>query len=712
MSNYKFKNLIFFFLTFIVLMFVYLNYSSFTSSFDNRLREFFFNYRGEIPTTNSVVIIDIDEKSIKELGQWPFSRDYMAQALVNLTNAQVGIIGMDMIFSEKDRSSPSNMAKIIGLKGDFQNNDLLLAQVIANTPTILGYFFTEDDIYINKKAPNIPAIYTSSMKNNSSNLISSKAVVTNIPTIQDSAYSSGFFNAYSSEDGKITKMPLVLSYKDKIYPSLTLEMIRVASKSQKVKIIEDEFGVKAIKLDHLYIPTDSNGFLSINFRGAKNSFKYISFVDILDGNFKAQDIKGKFVLIGTSATTLADLRAMVYDLAIPGVEIHANIIDNILKGDFLYNHTSSIAIDTITIGLLTFILGSIYLFLNAFLVIPLFLIVITALYSFYYYLLFTQGIIVNLFYPLVSIVITTILAILINYNKEQKQKAIIKDKFSKKVSPAVVQELLNKKSDEFKALKKEVTIFFSDIRDFTNISEKIDDPEKLINLLNLYMEPMSIEIIKTKGTIDKFIGDAIMAYWNAPQDLSNHAKCAVDTALNQITQLEKLNLTLKKEYNLTLDIGIGIHTGEVIIGEMGSSGRSDYTIIGDNVNLASRIEGLTKKLGAKIIISENVKEQLAQEYTLRKLALISVKGKSNAIMLYEVLCKKEESTKDFDILNEKYEEAISLYENKLFKEAIHAFELVDMNQHHKINEFYINEATKYLKNPNLEFSLKFTILDK
>jgi adenylate cyclase len=704
MTNYKFKHLLFFLFSFCIITFVYLNYSSFTSSFDNKLREFFFEYRGEIPTTNNVAIIDIDEKSINALGQWPFSRDYMAQVLVNLTNAQVGVIGMDIIFSEQDRSSPSNMAKILGIKGTFQNNDVLLGEVIANTPTILGYFFTKERVYKNNEAPSIPANFTSSMKKGN-HFIHSPGVVTNIPAIQSRAYSSGFFNAYSSDHGKITKMPLVLSYQDKIYPSLTLEMIRVASQSQNVKIIEDRFGIKGIQLNNLYIPTDANGFLSINFRGAKNSFKYFSFVDILDGNFDPNDIAGKFVLIGTSAITLADLRAMVYDLAIPGVEIHANIIDNILQGDFLYQHASAIAIDTITIFCLTLILGAVYLLLNALAVIPIFLFVTGLLYSFYYYLLFSHGIIVDLFYPLVSILTTTIMAVLINYIKEQKQKDIIKNKFSKKVSGQVVEELLKNKEENFESSTKEVTVFFSDIRSFTKLSEKFQDPQKVISLLNTYMEPMVEKIIEQKGTIDKFIGDAIMAYWNAPQNVPNHEQRAVQTALHQIEALDDLNQQLKKEFDTTLNIGIGIHTGKVTVGEMGSSGRSDYTIIGDNVNLASRIEGLTKYFDVAILVTQSVYDKLDDTIHTKKLCDVIVQGKENAITVYEVLTHNQNIPTD-------YYTAVELYENQQFQQAKERFEQLQQHTAYKIQELYINECEYYLNHPQKPFLKAFKLSHK
>lgn len=711
MTKYNFKYILFFIIIFSTLTFSYLNLTSYTSAFDHKIREVFFKIHGEIPTPNTIVIVNIDEKSIKELGQWPFNRGYIAQVLVNLANAQANIIGMDLLLSEEDTSPPSNIAKILGIQKDFQNNDLLLGEVIANTPTVLSYYFTNKHIYKNNKTPNVPTTFKTTNKNTDT-FIRASGIITNIPEIQNRAYSSGFSNSYNSKHNRITKMPLVLSYNDRLYPSLALEMIRVSSQTKEIKIIEDTSGIKGLQLKEFFIPTDINGFLTLNNIKAKNSFKYLSFIDVLNGNFNSSDINNKFVLIGTSINTLVDLNAIIYDLAIPKIEIHANIIDNILKNNFLYQHTSASEIDTITIFCLTIILGLIYLSLNTFTIIPLFLIVTSGLYSFYYYLFFNNGFVVNLFYPFVAIMTTTLFAILINYFHRRRLTNIIQNKFAKKVSPAVVNDLIDQKIEKVATHTKDITICFSNLRGFTSLIRQVNNPKKRVDLLNLYMELMINEIIKTEGTIDKFMSTTIMAYWNDPKELKDHQKLAVRTALKQLEQFELLKVKIKKEYSINLEMDIAIHSGNVTVGEIGFKETSDYTIIGDNVNLVSKILEFTKTVGVKFIITEAVKNRLDDEYILRKLANVSLKGESNSILLYELICHKDEKPKNFDELNQKYEEAIKLYENQEFEKAIHAFELVDFNYHHRINQLYIDEAKKYLKNPNLQFSLKFTITDK
>ncbi len=699
------RKILFFFTLFLLLIFSYLNFDKNTSDFDEKIREIFFEIRGEIPTTQKVTIIDIDEKSISSIGQWPFGRDYMAQVLANLTNAGAGIIGIDIIFSEFDRSSPSFMAKKLNIQGEFTDNDELLAAVVSQTPTVLGYYFTKD---LSKNSQPVPV--TNFTPKSSPHLLKFPNVVTNITPVQESAYSSGFFNAFNNYDGKMTKMPLMLEYKNRIYPSLVFEMINLASNTKEVKIIQDNYAIHGVKLSNIEIPTDKNGFMRINFRGGKKSFKYISFLDILKGEFDSKDIDGKFILIGTSITTLADLRATVYDLAMPGVEIHANMIDNILKGDFHYEPPFAKAVDILVILFLTLILGLILLYLSSISTLIVVFILSTVLYLSYYYLLFSQGLILNLFYPIVSILITTISAFYINYQREQKQKEFIKDKFAKKVSLEVANDLLSNDNNDFQAQEKELTIFFSDIRGFTNLSETFESPQKLIELLNRYFEPMTETITKNLGTIDKFIGDAIMAYWNAPCDVSNHADKALQTALIQLDELEKLNDELQKDSKIQIEIGIGIHTGLAVVGEMGSIGRSDYTIIGDNVNLASRLEGLTKTFGVKLIISESTKNQLTQDYHFKYLANVVVKGKSKSIKLYQVLLLKE--FEEFENIKENYDKAIKFYQNKNFNDCKTILEAIEDTQPSKINKLYINKCKEYISSKEKNIVLDFVMDEK
>ena len=614
-----------------------------------------FNLRGEIkPKSDSVVIIDIDEKSLQALGQWPWSRDILSKILYNLSNAQVAVIGFDIVFAEEDRTSPHKIFKKLDIKKeDIPNFDLEFAQAIANTPTILGYQFElTDKKYINKNAPSIQTIFIEKNKKQGQNyLITAQGTILNIPILQNSSYSSGFFNNIPDDTGIIRSIPLIISYEDEIYPSLSLETLRIGLGINKIYINYDENGIKNLQLDDLIIPTDRYGRLLINFRGKEKTFKYISAFDIYNNNFEKEDIKNKIVLIGTSAAALMDLRATPFESIFPGVEIHANAIDNVISQDFLYKSSWIDGANIIIIFVLSiftfFIVRKIPIWITPIFIVAL---ILTVCYSIYY-LLFNVGIVLNILFPIFTISISGVISLVIGYFYEIKKKEKIKSKFASKVSKDVMEELLkNIDNNKLKAQNKEVSIFFSDIRGFTNISEKLNKPELLVKYLNQYMTPMSEIIIKNNGTIDKYIGDSIMAYWNAPFDIDNHADKAVKSALEQLTKLEDLNKTFEELKQPKIEIGIGITTGITTVGEIGSIGRSDYTIIGDNVNLGSRIESLCKFYGSNLIISQDTKDKLVNKYIFRYLDHVKVKGRNNPIKLWEVL--SFETKKDIQIEEE------------------------------------------------------------
>jgi len=294
----------------------------------------------------------------------------------------------------------------------------------------------------------------------------------------------------------------------------------------------------------------------------------------------------------------------------------------------------------------------------------------------------------------------------LHYLFESKQKELIKNKFSKKVSKAVAESLIEQgDKDILEAKEKEISIFFSDIRGFTSISEELANPKKLIDFLNLYMTPMTQIITNNQGTVDKFIGDAIMAYWNAPLEVQNHADKAVQSAITQIKELEKLNISLKDKNLPCIDIGIGINSGLAVVGEMGSQGRSDYTIIGDSVNLGSRLESLCKSYGVKIIISEYTKEKLKEEYILKKLDKVRVKGKKEPVLIYEVLIYEN------TLVNE-FEKALDLYQNGLFSDALIVFKKLYKKDATILHKLYIQRCEHFIKSPPKDFDGVFTFNTK
>jgi len=692
----KFLYIITFLVVFLGSIFIYLYYPTSLNVFDNKLRDEMFLVRGDINTTNQVVIVDIDEKSLRELGQWPWNRDIMSQILINLTNSQALIIGLDIFFAEKDTKSLAYLAKKYNLKIKAQDSDKYLAEVLANTPTILGYLFDFEQNRTKNILPNVPAIFI--QKNYTQEyLLQAKGYIGNIPILQNNAYSGGFVNMIPDIDGVVRHVPLLIKYDDVIYPSLAFEMFRIATGNKKVVINYSDAGIDSISLNKYKIKTDRFGRLFINYRGGKKKFKYISAVDIYNNSFDKNLIKDKFVLIGTSAAGIFDLRVTPYDTVYPGVEVHANIIDNLLKGDFLFNPDNGEIIDLSSILIMSLLITLIFYFLDAIISFMLLIVMVFGYLSVVYYFMFHYGYVINIILPILDLVLLAIALGSINYLVETKQTEALRHAFAKKVSPKVMDELLDNTTNSILAPKdKEITIFFSDIRSFTNLSEKLGDPNKVIQLLNIYMTPMVNNITKHKGTIDKFIGDAIMAYWNAPVDIENHADEAVSSAIEQIEMLKKLNKTLKHKFDIEIDIGIGINSGIATIGEMGSEGRADYTIIGDNVNLASRLEGLNKPYHTHILISEYTYNLLKKDYIIREIDLVRVKGKTKPVKIFEV---KGFGDEDFY----EYHKALRFYRASKFKEAKELFEKLYREDNDQLYSLYIERCEHFIQNPPKDF---------
>jgi len=619
--------------------YMYISQSPFFENLNNKITDAFFLIRGEIRPSDNIVIVDIDEKSLRELGQWPWSRDMVAKVLQNLTNSEVGIIGLDIVFAEADNSSPKRVLEKLGMDStkapDF---DEKLAHTLANSPTISGYMFDFKEKTLRGIVPNISAIMIEKNYNGIEYLPKAKGIITNIKSLQKSSYSSGFFNTIPDSDGIVRSVPMLVKYEGTIYPSLSLEMLRLVYSVNKVSINYGDAGISSIALGELVIPTDRFGRVSVNYFGKSKLFKYISAVDIYKNQFKKEDIAGKIVLLGTSAGGLLDLRATPFESTYAGVEIHATAIENILNQSFLSRPSWIEAVDVLTIVVLLLFIVLLFVFLGALKTALMSILSIVTFTYIAYSFFVNDGIILNVIYPLISSVLLYMILTSLHYLFESKQKELIKNKFSKKVSKAVAESLIKQgNKDILEAKEKEITIFFSDIRGFTSISENLANPKKLIDFLNLYMTPMTEIITKNHGTVDKFIGDAIMAYWNAPLDIDNHADMALQSAIEQIKELEKLNVYLKEQNLPRIDIGIGINTGFAVVGEMGSSGRSDYTVIGDSVNLASRTEGLCKTYKAQILITEFTKQKLKKRYNIEFLDEVKVKGKEESVKIYKVI---------------------------------------------------------------------------
>lgn len=709
------KKILIQFLIFLLILsssfFAYLKYPNHFKTFENKINDTMFKIRGKVKADSNIVIVDIDEKSLYELGQWPWSRDVVAQVLQNLADYGVGIIGLDIVFAEHDNSSPKRVLKKLGIENkNVEDYDEILAAAIANTPTVVGYVFAlQDDGILAKTSPKDTAIVIEKNKPINSYLIRTHRAILNIPTIQDNAYSNGYFNTIPDEDGIVRSIPMVMDYDGFLYPSLSLEMVKLMLGESKIVINYQQKGVESVSIGDHIIPTDIFGRLMVNYRGNQHSYNYISASDIYYKRISFEKIKNKIVLIGTSAAGLLDLRSTPFENVFPGVEVHANAIDNIINQDFLASPSWVYGADLLSIFVLLLIVLGILMIPNVITSFVLLFVVNIFLLIVHYYIMVYEGIVLNTLLPLLGINLLFFLGESYNYFLENKLKIRIKNKFASKVSSAVVEELIKGKNEGvLEGKEEEITIFFSDIRGFTPLCEKLSSAQKIIELLNQYMTPMVDIIVKYEGTIDKFIGDAIMAYWNAPLRVKNHADKALKTAIEQIRALEELNATLTQEHKPNINIGIGINTGDCIVGEMGSSGRSDYTCVGDSVNLASRVEGLCKVYGSNIVITEFTKSLLVDEYELIELDVVRVKGKDEPIKIYECYGDKSYIWKNYKDDVHDYNEAMSLYRNSKFDLAYKKFKLLNETNTQKVYELYLERCDYFVKNPLEDFDGVFT----
>lgn len=513
-----------------------------------------FIIRGEIPIKNNIVIVDIDEKSLKTHGQWPWSRDKIALLIEKLSSHSPGIIGLDIVFSEADKSSPHLLeSKFSNMPKNLPNNDKILATTLQSTPTVGGYIFTFGDTTQTTESPMIPAVFIQKGLKYNHTILSPTDTILNIPILQNALYSSGFFNNIPDENGMIRRVPLIMKFDHTIFTSLPLEMVRIYSNQNRINILGDEYGIHSVDFGTYSLPVDNVGQFFVNFRGASHHYPYISASDILNNSVSTAELKNKFVLVGTSALGLYDLRATPYDSNIPGVEIHANVIDNLLTKDYLYQPINHVLYNIFIILFLILTLMVLWNFTQSVYTIPMALILFYSIGYLFYTVLFNYGLVLNLLFPLLAFLLTLITSISVDYTISFRQKEEAKKILEKKVSTSVMNHLIKHSNEDLVSPKEvEATIFFSDIQGFTSISEKITSPGKLIKLLNIYMTPMVESIISHQGTIDKFIGDAVMAYWNAPINVTNHADKAVQSAIEQIESLIMINKVIQPEYNVKI----------------------------------------------------------------------------------------------------------------------------------------------------------------
>ena len=614
-----------------------------------------------VPTARPVVIVDIDEASLNSLGQWPWPRSLIAKLVDQIAAAEAAAIGFDVVFPEPDRTSPALLADALpGLSASAReelkrqpSHDQILAQSIARSRVVLGQS-AHNPYKGAQRAQDVPkASFATVGGDPRPYLVRFPQLLANIPELEKSAAGRGMFTIEPDPDGVVRRVAMVLIAHDAIVPSLTLDMLRVAAGQSAFLIRSGPVGVESIVVAGAQIPTDASAQVWVYF-APHDAARFVSAKDVISGSAAGQ-LAGKLVLVGTSASGLLDLKATPIQPSLAGVEVHAQVLENVLTQSTLSRPAYALgaeflvmALVALAIVLLVPILGATTVFFTG-------AGIATLLAGGAWYLFSIHGYLFDVAYPLISSFAVLTVMVFTNYFREEARRRQIRYAFGQYLSPDLVEELAE--DPELLVLggeTREMTIMFSDVRGFTSISESYkSDPQGLTRLMNRFLTPLSSAIMEKRGTIDKYMGDAIMAFWNAPLDDAEHAKHACEAALSMLERLDVVNAERKQEADesghvfIPLKIGIGINTGEVVVGNMGSELRFDYSVLGDSVNLASRLEGVSKNYGRTTILGARTAALVGNDFALLELDVIRVKGKTEPEVIFALFGTQEVATQPY-----------------------------------------------------------------
>jgi len=658
--------------------------------FVDRLSAILYDYRLQLtmPRTadERIVILDIDEKSLKEEGRWPWSRDRLALLMDKLFDKYgVAVAGFDVVFAERDESSGLRVLQRIGqeqLKGDAQfqaalsqirpqlEYDNLFADSIRNRNVVLGYYLTsQQGANISGVLPE-PAFPAGMFKGRPIQFTTWSGYGANLPELQKAAAGAGHFNPLVDTDGVVRRVPMIAEYGGAYYESLSLAMVRALFGQPELLPgfaegkTEGYGGLEWLEMDtaagKLKIPVDEEVATFVPYRGGQGSFRYIPVADVLHDRIEVDQLKGKIVLVGTTAPGLLDMRATPVAEVYPGVEVHANMISGILDQNLkerpaymLGARVTWLLLVGITLSFLLPRMSPIKAILSS-----LFAFAITLGMSL---AVWHYG---NLLMPIINslVMITLLFALNISYGYfiESRTKRQITGLFGQYVPGELVEEMAeHPESVSMEGDSREMTILFSDVRGFTTISEGLD-PKELTLLMNEFLTPLSRVVYKHRGTIDKYMGDCIMAFWGAPLPDTAHAHHAILAGIEMQATLKALQPHFKERGWPEIHIGVGINTGRVSVGNMGSEVRVAYTVMGDAVNLASRLEGITKQYGVGVIVGENTRNAVT-DFIYRELDHVRVKGKDKPVAIYEPIGLLSEVGKDMQDEVKLFHEVRRLY---------------------------------------------------
>jgi adenylate cyclase len=606
-------------------------------------------------TARPVVIVDIDETSLKAIGQWPWPRTRLADLVTNLTRLGAAAIAFDAVFSEPDRLNPDVAADTFRSLDEatreklkaLPSNDQVFAEAIKRSRVVLGESgLPTPNPELDKKLPQTGLASLGEDPNPF--LFKFPGLLRSVPVIEAAAAGRGLFTIRPERDGIVRRVPVILQAQGVIMPSLTFEMLRVVSGSDTMLVRTSREGIVSVGVKGFSIPTDKNGQLWVHYARQDPSI-YVSAVDVLEGRVSPDRIAQRLVLVGTSSVGLNDIKTTPVSPAMPGVEIHAQVLESALTGSIVSQPNYGLAIEffaAMIMGLLVITFAPKFE--------PVTLVGVGALFasvligvSWYYYARYR--LLIDFTYPLLSTTTIYLTLIFASYVREQQQRKEIRGMFAQYMSPVLVEQLAQ--SPEKLVLggeEREMTIMFSDVRGFTTISESYKrDPQGLTALMNRFLTPLTNVIIERKGYVDKYMGDAIMAFWNAPLDDKEQEINACAAAIDMLEKIDEINREREQEaaegghVYIPLNVGIGLNTGIGVVGNMGSDLKKNYSVLGDSVNLASRLEGQTKEYGFPIIVGSRTALAVKDRFAILELDFIMVKGKTEPEVIYAIAGRED-----------------------------------------------------------------------
>jgi adenylate cyclase len=606
-------------------------------------------------TQRPVTIVDIDEKSMEKLGQWPWPRNRIADLVTELTSLGAVVIAFDVVFSEPDRLNPDAIAKTFqsldeetrARLSSLPSNDQVLADALRNSRVVLGESgLPEELVALDRTLPvtGLAMLGEEPQKF----MFQFPGLLRNVPVLEHAAAGRGLFTIKPERDGIVRRVPMIMLAQGLTMLSLNFEMLRVATGSGTILVKAAKEGIKSVRIKGLEIPTDKNGQLWVHFARNDSSI-YVPAINVLERSVSPDMIAGKLVLIGTSAVGLNDIKTTPVSPAMPGVEIHAQVLEGALTRALISQPIYGIVIEFITallFGLLVIAFAPLF---GPVTLVALGAVFATALVgtSWYFYSQYRE--LIDFTYPLMSTTAIYLTLIFSSFVREQQQRKQIRTAFSQYMSPALVEQLAQ--SPEKLVLggeERELTIMFSDVRGFTTISETFKrDPQGLTALMNRFLTPLTNAILARKGYIDKYMGDAIMAFWNAPLDDKEHELNACEAAVGMLERIDELNEVREQEAKETghaffpINVGIGLNTGICTVGNMGSDIKFNYSVLGDSVNLASRLEGQSKEYGFPIIVGSRTALAVKEKFAILELDFIMVKGKKEPEVIYAIAGRED-----------------------------------------------------------------------